>query len=223
MTGEEKNLYRRKRNGYGWLIAAAWWAYWLMQPNEGWGVAYAGGLIFALFTWPFAFLVSHYIARAMVESDLKKEAANQSAAEQQRRLAAQREADQRMRVIEDDAWQARQKIERGEFLKKLGSVRDYLTLLPTTAEPDRVLLIEQSIDKELRDLVIKYEVPAMSALIGSDDAVMLSVNAIVQTLEQRGQLSPDAEILKKALIGRTREEASASSYPKGGTPWHSNG
>lgn len=202
MTGEEKTLYRRKRNAYGWLIAAAWWAYWLMQPNEGWGVAYAGGLIFAFFTWPFAFLVSHYIARSMVESELKKEAADQSAAEQQRRIAAQREADQRMRLIDDDALQARQKIERGEFLKKLGSVRDYLNLLPAAAEPDRILLIEQSIDKELRDLVIKHDVPAMSALIGSDDAVMLSVNAIVQTLEQRGQLSPDAEILKKALIER---------------------
>lgn len=213
LTREDKQEYRRKRNGLGWLAAAGWIVYWWAQPSDGsWsGEANHGFMmIVAVITAPFAFLLSHYVARMQVDRTVRRreeEGAATAEVEHQREEAARAE---RARKAEAEADRVRGLLDRAELIRKLGTVRDYLALLPDITDNDRAVLIRQSIDKELRDLVAKHEPAALAAMLAHDQPARLSLGAVLQTLEQRGGLSADAASLRMALVGQSAPSAFAA-------------
>lgn len=202
LSREDKQEYRRKRNGLGWLFAAGWIVFWYIQPNDGsffGSASHAGMVLVAIVTSPLGFVASHYVARAMVEEAVKQRIAT---SEREERLARDREiadAATRRRQLEQQGQRARMEIDRSELIHKLGTVRDYIALLDAGGPPERMLLIRQSIDKELRDLVAKHEPAALAALMKNDEPVRLSLMSLLEGLQINNTLSPDAESLARAL------------------------
>lgn len=202
MTAEQKEKYRALRNGLGVLLAVAWVAYWALKPSEAGIVgsfSHGAGVFFAVITAPFAFLVSHYLARFQV---------SRTAAEEQRRTdeeikLAETKRAQTLREREAasvaSAHSARQLLDRQEFIHKLGTADDALDLQIEAADPDRASLARQAVNRALRDLVAKHSLPELVGLIAGDEGARLRLRALLSRFRELGPLPPDAEILQHAL------------------------
>jgi hypothetical protein len=201
MNTEEKQDYRRKRNAWGFLIAIGWIIFWWFQKTDG---SITGGLnyylmcVVAVVTAPFAFIISHYVARTVVEKQSAQRLQNDADAFARQRQNESTEQTARMSLLQSEADSARALIDRGEFIKKIGTVRDYLGVLAIANDDSKRLLIRQSIDKELRDLIVKHDPQAMASLVQRDEAVHVSLASMLDMLSAHGALSTDAVILQRA-------------------------
>lgn len=160
------------------------------------------GMLWVILSAPFGFLVSRYIARAIVESKAAADERNEAAAlaSQQRKEDAQQKA--RIAHSETMAARARHSIDRGEFIQKLGSVGDLLDLLPIESDAGRVAIIRQNIVQELRDLVAKHTLPDLTGLIERDEAIRLSLETILARLDTDALSASEAPKVLKAALER---------------------
>ena len=152
--------------------------------------------VVSILTAPFSFLVSSYVARAVLEKQSAERADIEAATFSALRRNEATEQANRMRLVETEVLRAHGLTDRAEFIEKIGTVRDYLGVLAIATEDSKRLLLRQAIDKELRDLIVKHTPQAMSHLIQRDDAVRLSLAAMLDALSQHGPLSADATTLQ---------------------------
>lgn len=225
MQPELRQRYRRIRNLWGWIIAFGWIAFWyfkLTADHDAYvatlgdcsgivgsvrcGAASSGasfsvgfGLILAIFTAPLAFVVSHYLARSVAESQQAgddQRNANEARAEQER-LAVERA--KRLERIEIGAQSERQALARKEFIRKLGTVNDALDLMGDETDSPRRSIVRQAATSALRDVIAKHSLPEMTALLACDEAARLSADALITRMRTLGPLSADGIILERAL------------------------
>jgi len=161
------------------------------------------GMLLVVLSAPFAFLVSRYVARAVVESQAAADARSEAVAVADRQREEEARQNARIAHAETRAALTRQAIDRGEFIQKLGSVSDLLDLLPTESDAHRVAIIRQGIVKELRDLVAKHTLPDLTALVKGDAAIRLSLEAILLRLDTAALSASDAPRVLQAALGRS--------------------
>ena len=220
-----KARYRRLRNFWGWVIAIGWIALWYTKlsadhaalvaslgncaglfasiscsaQRTASSLNVAGGTILAVVTSPFAFVVSHYIARPIAEG---QQSADERRAARAAKIESERDQQERRARIEQSetsALSARLALDRKEFIRKLGTANDALDLQDAETDPGRLGIARQAVNAALRDLNAKHTLAEMASLIASDEGVMLASNALIIRLKKRGPLSSDAAILERAL------------------------
>jgi hypothetical protein len=219
-----KPVYRRLRRNFGWAIVALWLVYrWIslsMERNAalralngcegffaragcdtqaaGYHFSFTLSMIGSVLLAPLAFLIAHFIARAMAEHHgaeqlrIRDEAV---AARVQRDDAEQRA---RTENAQQHAQRARLGTQRSEFLNSLGSVNDYLDMLGVIAGDENTLRIKQGIGKELRDLVAKYAVADLEQLIATDEAIRIGLTSTLDRVEAAGVAGDAAAVLRRA-------------------------
>lgn len=225
MDEESKQRYRRLRNGLGWALAAIWLLYrWyeLSAQNaaskariqgcdgffgsvscgvqkSGEDLGFGAGMLFALLLAPFAFLISHYIARFAVEKQLAEQARRD--ADVARAHRAREEEDQRQRIEDESARtrEARDGIDRAEFVRSLGSVNDFLDLLSIAQNAEQELRVKQGIGKELRELVAKHTHDAITELVHRDDALRINLEETLSRIKKAGVPSNFTAVFRAAL------------------------
>lgn len=165
-------------------------------------LAFATGLktLLAFLSAPSLFFVSHYGARAYieyVEAACERRAQAEAAAA---RVRAEEESASRMAAAHASAHSARDLIDRGEFIRKLGAVSDLATLLQGETAQDRILLIQQGISKELREIISKHTLPALTELVRRDQAIQLTLQAVLAQLEGSSTNPPGSTVVLRAAL-----------------------
>ncbi|MDO8381023.1 hypothetical protein [Phenylobacterium sp.] len=231
---DSKAEYRRIRNGWGLVLATVWIAYrWMtldaakraalatLTNCEGlingakcaWNKgaiesAFSGGVLAAVLISPLALVATHYFARWRVESNLALAARQKEQQRSAAQLAQQREREQRMMQVEGDASKARQSLDRGEFIHKLGTVGDFLDLLAHESDPSRMANIRLGASQALRDLTAKHPLDQLSDIVAADTGVRLSLESVLGRLATSAlDGSGEAQVLSAALAGATPSSA----------------
>lgn len=225
MPPELRQRYRRIRNLWGWVIAFGWVAFWYVKLNtdynasvsalgdcsglfgsvrcvaasSGASAAFGIGMIFAILFAPLGFVISHYLARSVAESQQRADdqAKTVAARAEQKRIADAQA--KRLAEAEADALSERQALDRKEFIRKLGTANDALDLLESETDPARRSIAQQAATNALRDLVAKHPLPEMTMLLADDEAARLSAATMVARLRSAGPLSADGTILERAM------------------------
>ncbi|MEI9851221.1 MAG: hypothetical protein WDN24_10685 [Sphingomonas sp.] len=212
MNPANKQVYRRIRNLWGWIIAAVWVVFWYFRLNShGAGecetmVAAAGcqmvagfGIILALLTAPFAFVVSHYIARSVAERRQRGEDDRDRHAAEQAKAKLDADREEQRRILEAQDADTRRAMDRKVFIQKIGTARDALSAQAHETDPARQALAAQQVSAGLRDLVTRFDLQEMTQLIRTDHSVALLVRALIEDLRNSMQFPPEALLLERAL------------------------
>lgn len=214
MSEDSKRKTRRLRRNLGFILSIVWILFWYIYLNNQheavvatggfWdktnsGISTFVGVIFAVITCPIGFLASHWLSSTISDRDqAKEEAQSAAAAERQQRLEEETQA-KRLEAISNSDKETRTKNARAELILKIGSVSELLELLPLSKEPDRLMSISQSARKELREIVAKYPMPDLVALIGRDEVLRLKTDQLCKQLMSLRIKSEDADILKESI------------------------
>lgn len=235
MTPNLKQQYVRIRNGWALSLAVVWIVYRISALREQRRVALAAltdcsgflhgtgcaisrgvidgkfdtGVVGAVLLAPLALVVGHYIARWMVERQQAAEQASLDAARAATTRAQQEEQALRQARIEGDASQARQSLDRGEFIHKLGAVGDFVDLLAHETDPTRIATIRLGAAQALRDLVAKHSLDQLTTIVASDTSVRMSLANVMGRLASVALDSgAEAAVLRAALNGAGSSQAS---------------
>ena len=211
---ESKKKFRRLRRNLGFVFAIVWVVFWytyLKAQHTAYSATVGmieGGasslvtslqILLAFITSPIGFVASHWLASNIVEREQAQDAAKHAAAAaNQQRLEEENRA-KRLETISNSDRETRIKNARAELILKLGSASELLELLPTSNDPDRILSINQSVRKELREIVAKYPMQDLVALISRDEVIRLKTEQLCKKLATLNIESDDATILKTSM------------------------
>ena len=237
-----KTRYRSIRNGWGWVIAIGWIVYWWMTLDAQKKTAlaaltdcngfingtkcalsqggiegnFAMGVLVAVIVSPCAWIVSHYLARWRMQAGAALEARQEEQQRTQAQLAQKRESEQRLAIAEDDASKARQSLDRGEFIHKLGTVSDFLELLSHEQDASRIANIRLGAAQALRDLTAKHSLDQLSAMVAADTSIRLSLETALRRLASFSfQEVAEVHILRAALDRATQQITSVPATAPG--------
>jgi hypothetical protein len=156
-------------------------------------------------------VVGMFLAHSRIAEQKKYEAeqAELDMANAKRKTEEERVA--RLKESADQLTAEKHSVERGEIIRKLGSCGDMLELLKTTTDPERVILIAQGAKKELRELVAKYPVKELEAIVERDMVVRKKLDGTLAKAQERNLDSDDVDVLAGVLGLRRNKSAPAKA------------
>jgi len=199
------DLYRRTRNMWGMILAAAWIAWWwhvnsadeaaaLASPTQphglfGWLMYFIGEndphvlftekMIAAFLSSPLAFIVSHYFARWYAARRERSERAKVRAA-QEKQLAEQAANLERVRASANrDALAAQAANERHELVARIGDIDSQLLIYETESDQERRTRMLLNLTQVIYELHGKYPPGRLKEMLLADSTLLqMMVNSL---------------------------------------------
>lgn len=225
---EEKARYKRVRNRAWFIFTAGWFVGWYphlasiraaeiargdaCRAAGGWfcgsvdsaAILFAFGIAAVIITCPFTLIPARYAARWWIARATAREARREIRDREAMARRQQEESRKRLAHSEAEAAAVREKNSRTEIMLKFGSINDLVDVMAVEKDQERLMNIRLGVAQALRDLAAKYDMTALGALIQADDAIRITVRAVIERLE-RTSLSDLVELeLLKTATGRGR-------------------